>query len=263
MKLYKIKMNDALRDFLSQRQISPKINRNPMLVDLKRIRTLQFAGNLRTDSWTRHLLQGSTLRLGSIGYMSYSHSSATSWRTGAFCSIADGAGTMGARHPLKRATTHPMSYGPYYEWAARELGAETYLPRERFNTRPRPISIGHDVWIGADALISGGVTIGNGAVIAARAVVTKDVPPYAIVGGTPAKVIKYRFAEPLIERFEALGWWEYPLDILAQFQMSKPRKFCRALEERRDELERRTPQWIGAKDLLALADQHRVETLVP
>jgi carbonic anhydrase/acetyltransferase-like protein (isoleucine patch superfamily) len=70
--------------------------------------------------------------------------------------------------------------------------------------------IGHDVWVGVDALILSGVTIGNGAVIAARSVVTKDVPPYAIVAGSPARVVKYRFDEDTIAVLLAIAWWDWP-----------------------------------------------------
>ena len=70
---------------------------------------------------------------------------------------------------------------------------------------------GNDVWIGSRATILGGVTIGHGAIIAAGAVVTKDVPPYAIVGGVPAKVIKYRFNEQQIEKLLSNPWWDKPI----------------------------------------------------
>ncbi|MCR5350110.1 MAG: CatB-related O-acetyltransferase [Acholeplasmatales bacterium] len=71
------------------------------------------------------------------------------------------------------------------------------------------ITIGNDVWIGDDSMILSGVTIGDGAVIAARSVVTKDVPPYAIVGGVPAKVIRYRFTPEQIEKLEKIAWWNW------------------------------------------------------
>ena len=71
----------------------------------------------------------------------------------------------------------------------------------------KEILIGNDVWIGTRVLIMGGIKIGNGAVIAAGAVVTKDVPPYAIVGGVPARIIKYRFSKEIIEKLEASQWW--------------------------------------------------------
>lgn len=69
--------------------------------------------------------------------------------------------------------------------------------------------IGNDVWVGANAIIIAGVNIGNGAIIGAGAVVTKDVPPYAVVGGVPAKIIKYRFSEEQIEELEKIQWWDW------------------------------------------------------
>lgn len=87
-----------------------------------------------------------------------------------------------------------------------------------FYTRPletltmKPCSIGHDVWIGVDAVVLRGVHIGNGAVIGANSVVTKDVPPFAIVVGSPAKVIKYRFNEDKIKEINDAKWWDEELD---------------------------------------------------
>jgi virginiamycin A acetyltransferase len=79
------------------------------------------------------------------------------------------------------------------------------------------IIIGNDVWIGYQALILSGVTIGDGAVIGARSVVTKDVPPYAIVAGCPARVIRYRFPQPIIDKLLAIKWWNWPLNQIYHF----------------------------------------------
>jgi acetyltransferase-like isoleucine patch superfamily enzyme len=79
-----------------------------------------------------------------------------------------------------------------------------------------PIKLGHDVWIGADAIILSGVTIGDGAVIAARSVVTRHVPPYAIVGGNPARLIKYRFSDETIAAMLKIRWWDWPIERLMQ-----------------------------------------------
>jgi len=76
--------------------------------------------------------------------------------------------------------------------------------------------IGNDVWIGCNSTILRGVTIGNGAVIGANSLVNKDVPPYAIVVGSPAKIIKYRFDEEIIQALLKIKWWDYPLEIISQ-----------------------------------------------
>ena len=78
------------------------------------------------------------------------------------------------------------------------------------------IVIGNDVWIGYEALIMAGVHIGNGAIIGSRAVVTKDVPPYTIVGGVPARPIRKRFDEEVIQKLEALKWWDWSAEKIQQ-----------------------------------------------
>jgi serine acetyltransferase len=78
------------------------------------------------------------------------------------------------------------------------------------------VTVGNDVWIGARAMIMGGNTIGNGAVVAAGAIVTKDVPAYAVVGGVTAKIIRYRCPPDIINRLEAVKWWELPDKILQE-----------------------------------------------
>ncbi|MFQ5787186.1 MAG: CatB-related O-acetyltransferase, partial [Thermodesulfobacteriota bacterium] len=85
---------------------------------------------------------------------------------------------------------------------------------EQFKGHPRSkgdVIIGHDVWIGRDTLILSGVTIGNGAVVAARSVVTRHVSPYSVVGGNPARQIKFRFPEHVIDALQRIAWWDWPL----------------------------------------------------
>ena len=77
------------------------------------------------------------------------------------------------------------------------------------------ITIGNDVWIGYEAVILSGVTIGDGAIIGTRSVVTKDVPPYTIVGGAPARVIKKRFSDDVIEKLLKIKWWNWPVEKIA------------------------------------------------
>jgi virginiamycin A acetyltransferase len=76
--------------------------------------------------------------------------------------------------------------------------------------------VGHDVWIGAEALVMPGVRIGHGAVVGARAVVTRDVPDYAVVAGNPARIVRRRYAEDVAARLVAIGWWHWPAERIAR-----------------------------------------------
>lgn len=97
--------------------------------------------------------------------------------------------------------------------------------------KPLPI-IGNDVWIGYNSTILNGVKIGDGAIVAAGSVVTKDVEPYAIVGGVPAKVIRYRFDKKIIDRLIKLEWWNYGPEITIGLDLSKPNNCIDKMEER-------------------------------
>lgn len=127
---------------------------------------------------------------------------------GSFCSIGSGAafimaGNQGHRHEW--ISTFPFFF--MSEVAAFEGAANGYLPAG-------DTVIGNDVWIGSEAIIMPGVKVGDGAVIGTRALVTKDVEPYAIVGGNPAKVIRKRFAEREIALLLEMRWWDWPEDRL-------------------------------------------------
>lgn len=131
---------------------------------------------------------------------------------GRYCSIGEGVEIGRHSHPLDFISTSPV----FYQHIKFVLGTneDPSLPDKPFKptrtaTTLRRTIIGNDVYIGHQALIMPGVTIGNGSVVGARSVVTKDVPPYAIVAGTPAKIIRYRFGEPEIYRLESSQWWKY------------------------------------------------------
>jgi virginiamycin A acetyltransferase len=135
---------------------------------------------------------------------------------GRYCSIASGFEVMAAQHPMGRFTTSPVTYLPRWNDHAQIEFGKTWKTVPFAENLPPPI-IQNDVWIGQQVLIKGGLTIGDGSCIAARSVVTKDVPPYAIVGGVPARIIRYRFSERQIGRLLAARWWRYnyadlPLD---------------------------------------------------
>lgn len=123
---------------------------------------------------------------------------------GKFCSIAAMTRINPGNHPMHRVSQSHFTYrsSAYFE---NEDDDSAFFDWRRAH----PVKIGHDVWIGHGAVILPGRTIGNGAVIAAGAVVTKDVEPYMIVAGTPAKSIKQRFADEVIEGLENLAWWNW------------------------------------------------------
>lgn len=125
-------------------------------------------------------------------------------RIGKFCSIACGAKFLfnSANHTLRSLSTYPFPI--FYE----EWGLEGKDIRQAWDNKG-DIVIGNDVWIGYQAVILASVTVGDGAIIGSRAVVTRDVPPYTIVGGVPAKPIRKRFDEETIARFRALRWWDW------------------------------------------------------
>ena len=130
---------------------------------------------------------------------------------GKFCSIACGAKFLfnSANHALGALSTYPFPL--FYEaWGLDKQDVASAWDNKG------DIVVGNDVWIGYEAVILAGVTIGDGAVIAARAVVTRDVAPYTIVGGVPAKPIRRRFDEATVSALLELKWWDWPAERIAQ-----------------------------------------------
>lgn len=126
---------------------------------------------------------------------------------GRFCAIAEGAQFImnGANHALSGFSTFPFNiFGHGWE---KGFDPETWSREVRGDT-----IVGHDVWIGMKAVVLPGINIGSGAIIGAKSVVTHDVPPYAIVAGNPAKLVKLRFQKATISRLLAVAWWDWPVD---------------------------------------------------
>ena len=132
-------------------------------------------------------------------------------KIGKFCSIACGAKFLftSGNHTMKSLSTYPFPI--FFE----EWGLDGKDICDAWDNKG-DIVIGNDVWIGYEAVILSGVTIGDGAVIGSRAVVTKDVEPYTIVGGVPEKPIRKRFDEQTIEKLEKIGWWDWSEEQIRQ-----------------------------------------------
>lgn len=122
---------------------------------------------------------------------------------GAFCSISDHVFIGGAEHPLDWVSTSPVFQNTRHSGPSKRF-AKFDLPKSKKTI------IGNDVWIGHGVTIKQGVVIGNGAVIGSNALVSKCVPPYTIVGGVPAKTIRLRFSQEVIDRLEEIQWWNLP-----------------------------------------------------
>lgn len=201
---------------------------------------INYRGNLRFNSSVRigqdstfegaNTIGDNTYFSGSMGYGTYlCQNCSITGNIGRFCSVAqDVKNSLGA-HPI---TSPYVSTSPMF-FSLRKQTGKTFAKKQLFDELKDPIEIGHDCWIGQGVFIVGGVKIGTGAVVLAGAVVTKDVPPYSIVGGVPAKVVKYRYDEETINFLLKSEWWNKPIEWLeANYELfSNIDEFKRVINE--------------------------------
>lgn len=195
--------------------------------------------------------------LSTIGAFSYQRANPLTVSMGRYCSIADQTSVMGERHPLEHVTSSSFMYRaprPSFRWAREDLLGNTQkLVMPTIRTAPPPV-LGHDVWTGNHVILARGITLHTGCIAAAGAVVTRDVPPYAIVGGNPARVIRLRFPEAVVERLLASRWWECHPSVLFDADIRDPSRFLDALDTLREGLPAFEPKvltWQTLKPLLA------------
>jgi phosphonate metabolism protein (transferase hexapeptide repeat family) len=131
-------------------------------------------------------------------------------RIGKFTAIAAASCINALEHPIDRVSQHKITYRPNEYFLGAKLDKDF-----RGRRQSRMVEIGHDVWVGYGAVVMPGITIGNGAVVGAGAIVAHDVAPYAIVAGSPAKFLRWRFEPKFSERMIALAWWDWEHDKLA------------------------------------------------
>jgi phosphonate metabolism protein (transferase hexapeptide repeat family) len=206
--------SSALRGTLPPEQMrTPMPDQKPLLRDPKpRIHKSSLLQDVDCGAFSE-ISERVVLRDVKLGDFSYieRHSEAIYADIGKFCSIASNVRINALEHPMERLTTHKLTYRPN-EYLFFH-GVDQAFRARRQNKR---VTIGNDVWIGHGAVVMPGISIGDGAVIGANAVVTKNVEPYAVHAGVPAKFLKWRFPQPIRERLQALTWWNWPLEKLAE-----------------------------------------------
>ena len=164
--------------------------------------------------------------LPSWGAFSYSFSELhPDVQMGRYCSISWNVRIMGEHHGYHLISSSEILYRRESAFAQAFEDYDVAVRKLQPNQQKVWPVIGNDVWIGQDVLLARGIRICDGAVVGAGSVVTKDVPPYAIVGGAPARIIKYRFPEVLIGQFLNIRWWRYPLPALNHLPLDEPETF--------------------------------------
>jgi phosphonate metabolism protein (transferase hexapeptide repeat family) len=173
------------------------------------------------------ILERSSLAYATLGDASYlGHDcQVADAEIGKFCAIAACVRIGPPNHPMGRPAQHRFTYVAEYYDATKQRDSAFFADR-----RAARVTIGNDVWIGHGVTVLAGVTVGDGAVLAAGAVVARDVAPYTIVGGVPARMIKQRFPPAIATRLQAIAWWDWPFEVimarLEDFQQEDIAAFC-------------------------------------
>ena len=191
----------------------------------------------------------------SMGYMSFTASNlGPETVVGRYCSISWNIKIIQFDHPTYTLSTNPFVYSNQYDFDLNHLSVQL-SGKHRIdaarqlcdNPQKDKIIIGHDVWMGSDVAIRKGVSIGTGSVIAANSVVTKDVEPYSIMGGNPAKLIRKRFPDTLVQELLASEWWEYNYLDFCDLPLGDPAKFVKLFESRKASIEKYNPGYIDLR----------------
>jgi len=203
-----IKKIDRKITILLNVNINSSIIENPKLIHREtKIEKSKIFGNVRIDEncWIHNcFIQGGKIEIGRFTTINGPNTDVMSMKNiikiGSFCSIARNVSIQEYNHNYNLCTTYHISGHLFKEKNSLDISSKG------------SIDIGHDVWIGTKSTILSGVKIGNGVIIAANSVITKDIPNYAIVGGNPAQIIKYRFNEEIIKKLLEIKWWNWSID---------------------------------------------------
>jgi acetyltransferase-like isoleucine patch superfamily enzyme len=189
---------------------------------------LRFPSDLKLEPFS-HIHSGGNLpaRLGAFSYVR--SGLGPNIQIGRYCSIGADIRWLSDDHPFDWATSSPVFYDPQPLQGVRSYLVEerhvTSFPLKTYDSRPGDVIIGNDVWIGDGVAIAGGVRIGDGAVVAAGTIVTRDVEPYSVMAGVPAKPVRLRFSQELTARLLASRWWRYGPEVLQPLTIQDPESF--------------------------------------
>jgi acetyltransferase-like isoleucine patch superfamily enzyme len=169
-----------------------------------------------------------------IGAWSYIQAGFEAWdnlRIGRYCSIGENFVTSPPSHPTHYLSTSTAQYHRHQFgfWMPEDL---PLVEKRVIPNRRAEVVIGNDVWIGRDVTIMRGVSVGDGAILTSGAVVTKNVPPYAVVGGVPARLIKMRFEPDIVARMQQVRWWQYDRNEMRDVPFDDPVAALDAIERR-------------------------------
>lgn len=171
----------------------------------------------------------SNVEIGRYTYIMSNSNIYSNVRIGRYCSIAPNVLIGATSHPVNWLSSHIFQIErPTYFKGGGNIKTKRYIPTKAF----KGTTIGNDVWLGANCIIMQGVTVGDGAIIGAGAVVTKDIPPYAIAVGVPAKVVKYRFDEQQIKLLQKLEWWNLNYEELDGIEFDNINMAIKQLQDR-------------------------------
>ena len=245
-----IELNQQILDWFEERNIS---FHNNFGVRLRPGDCINFREGLNVEPYIG-IHGGNTIS--SMGFMSYTNSDVPpDLEIGRYCSLAANLRFPRHRHPMEHVSTSIFTHETETDLVLRFIrdyrqNYQNFFP----NPQKGSVTLGHDVWVGEAASIMPGLTIGTGAVVAASSVVTRAVPPYAIVGGNPARIIRMRFSDEIIRELLISEWWKYKFTDFAEMDISSPRQFIDSFNRAKRSLAEYRPQKINLADILSLCD---------